>query len=142
LLPIESLKKEIPVLIFQTLTVGVSLFLLWAYGSLLDFFPWGSNEAYVIWEPLVLYFIVPSFLIIGCIIMLISKSRNLVTIGLHLFLVGLAFTIPSLMGFDLESDLRGRWCGVIVSITVTVFAVKGIICSIYRIPSKTSGAED
>jgi|GEM_PF-6301471 len=102
--------------------MGVSLFLFVAYSSLLDFFPWGSAKAYVIWEPLVLSFVVPALVIIGVLFLLAAKSKFYINLGVHYVLIGLTSTIPSFIGFDLETDVLGRWFGVSVAfISACVF---------------------
>jgi len=128
--------KEILLLLTLFLAFSVSVFLLWAYTGLLDFFPWGDSDSYVIWEPLVLYFIVPPLVLIGCLIILLSSQRRFLLVGLHLLIIGLSFTLPSVFGFDLRTDLKGRWCGVFVSIIATVLTMTDIINTIKRVNEK------
>ena len=125
--------KEILSLFVLTIALAVSLFLFWAYSLLLDFFPWGNDKAYVIWEPLVRYFIVPGYLTIGCLVILLSKQRNYAILGFHLLFIGLSFTLPSVFGFDSDTDLKGRWCGVVVSVIAAVLTINDILNLIRRL---------
>ena len=124
--------KEIPILLALFLAFVVSVFLLWAYTGLLDFFPWGDSNSYVIWEPLVLYFIVPPLILVGCLLILLSKQKGRQLLGLHLLIIGLSFTLPSVFGFDLQTDLKGRWCGVFVSAIAALLTTTDILKAIKR----------
>jgi hypothetical protein len=135
---LKSLKSDVLILSILLPAFAVSLFLLWAYSSLLNFFPWGNGNAYVIWEPLVLYFIVPVLIFVGCLTSLLSKQKAHRIPGLHLLFIGLSFTLPGAIGFDLETDLRGRWGGVLVSIIATVLIVTDISKAIKRIKTLAS----
>ena len=105
---------------------GICTFLFYAYAHLLDFFPWGNNNAYVIWEPLVDYFILPSFFAVG-VIKVLASSKNTSTRRDLLFLtVGLMLSLPPIIGFDLATDLAGRWTGVItalLSVLLTIYVI-------------------
>jgi hypothetical protein len=124
--------KGLLILLTIFLAFGASAFLSWGYSSLLDFFPWGDNKSYVIWEPLVLYFIVPPLILVGCFLILLSKQRRNQLLGLHLLIIGLSFTLPSVFGFDLETDLKGRWCGVLVAVFATILTTSDILKEIKR----------
>jgi hypothetical protein len=113
----KVLKNEVIILTVVAIATATNLFLFWAYGGLLDFFPWGDRNAYVIWEPLVLDFIVPSFLAVALLMIVLSKSRSVIVVGAHCLLIGISHMLPIFFDFDLPSDLQGRWTGVIVSVT-------------------------
>lgn len=81
----------------------------------------------MIWEPLVLYFIVPPLIFVGCALILLSKQKRNQFVGLHLLIIGLSFTLPSVLGFDLDTDLKGRWSGVLVAVFATVLTTTDIL---------------
>lgn len=114
--------------------LGACLFLGWAYSHLLDFFPWGSNSAYVIWEPLVLYFILPAFFTVG-IITVLTSGKNAPRSNFLFLAVGVLLALPVLLGFDLETDQAGRWAGVLtamVSALLVLFVMREQILKIVR----------
>lgn len=100
-------------------TFIVSTFLLYAYTTLLDFFPWGDSHAYVVWEPLVIYLILPPMAALACVIIFFSKQQKFITIGIQLLFIAISFRLPSVFGFDESTDLLGRWVGVGVSAIAT-----------------------
>jgi hypothetical protein len=121
---------NIVLLILALLICG---FLFVAYSLLLDFFPWGNSRAYVIWEPLVTNFIVPLFFAFG-ILRLFAIRNGSYILSRYIFLViGFILLLPSWLGFDLEADTSGRWCGVITSLTSALFLVVEILTSLREI---------
>jgi hypothetical protein len=125
--------KEIAILISLVFAFGASVFLWWGFSSLMDFFPWGDSNSYVIWEPLVLYFIAPPLTLTGCLQILLSGQKKNQLLGLHLLVIGLSFTLPSVFGFDLETDFKGRWCGVSVSTIAILLTTSDILKTIKTI---------
>lgn len=100
------------------------VFLFVGYSSLLTFFPWGDDKAYVIWEPLLVYFIFPGFLVFGIVQLLTFKSNF--KYRYTLLLVGFMLLLPTLLGFDLETDKVGRWSGVITSLIAIIWIGAGV----------------
>ena len=100
----------------------VCSFLFIGYSALLDFFPWGSNKSYVIWEPLVIYYIIPGFICVGVLNLFIHKSGDRLSCLIYL-IIGLFTTIPVLAGFDLEEDDSGRWLGVLSSVLSIILII-------------------
>ena len=106
-------------LILVISTILISLFIFWGFSSLLDFFPWGDSKAYVIWEPLLLYFIVPIFVTVGFLFVLLNKRIR--KTGFYIFIIGLLLLLPSFFGFDMGTDLIGRWSGVVIPLLSMIF---------------------
>lgn len=113
-------------MIFKLLNVSIlvgglltCIFLFVGYSSLLSFFPWGDDNAYVIWEPLLIYFIFPAFMIFGIVQPLAFKNHYR-----HRFIIlfiGIMLLLPSWLGFDLATDKPGRWSGVVTAFISTLW---------------------
>jgi len=97
------------------------------FSTLLDFFPWGSNDAYVIWEPLLVYYLIPCFVLLGFLrLILIRKTRYFFS-KITFFIASVLLYIPSFIGFDLPTDIFSRWIGVIcplILILIFLFEIK------------------
>ena len=95
------------------LAIVICLLVFLMFSTLIDFFPWGDNKSYVIWEPLIINFIIPGFIFLGGIRLLIKPKINSVLGMLSFFITAFILSMPSYFGFDLESDLVGRWIGIV-----------------------------
>lgn len=104
----------------------ICAFFVYAFSTLLDFFPWGNNSSYVIWEPLIIYFIIPLFILLGLVRIIILSTSN-VFFNMLYFLIALMLYLPSHFGFDLESDSFGRWIGVISMLIAFILTIIDVI---------------
>lgn len=120
-------------IVLLVLALLVCCFLFVAYSLLLDFFPWGNGRAYVIWEPLLINFIVPLFFAFGILRFLSTKNDSYILSRCVLLIIALILLTPSWLDFDLETDTPGRWGGVITSLTSALFLVVEILISLRRI---------
>jgi len=118
--------KRIIYIGFLLAALGICCFLFVAYSDLLDFFPWGDNKAYVVWEPLVIYFILPFFIIFGIVKVLVSKRGDPVLPSLLFLIIAFLLSLPVFIGFVLETDAGGRWTGVLTAI-LSVFLIVSVI---------------
>jgi hypothetical protein len=101
-----------------------------AYTEMLDFFPWGNNNAYVIWGILLIYVIIPSFFAIGIAKIILAKwARSIYSVVLFME-VAVIIMIPPLIGFDYAEDMFGRWAGVITSLIAIALITIDIVKSI------------
>ena len=116
---------------FNIITLVISILCSLIIGSffsmLLDFFPWGDKGAYVIWEPLLLNYIIPYFIVVGILKIFINRRINFLYGKMSFFIAVFLFAIPSFIGFDLAADFLARWIGVISSlilICIFIFEIK------------------
>ena len=110
------------------------IFLFVGYSSLLDFFPWGNDKAYVIWEPLLVYYIIPGFIMSGIVQLLALKGN-----AKHRYIsmvVGFMLLLPTWLNFDLETDKLGRWSGVVTSFVSILWIIANLFSLISLIRHK------
>lgn len=129
--------KRIINISISIISIFNGLFFSYAFSSLLDFFPWGSRSNYVIWEPLLINYIIPGLILIGVIRLITLKTNNIIFKSLY-FSLAFMFYLPISFGFDLETDTFGRWIGVIVSVLSILLATFDIyfIQMRYWLPKK------
>lgn len=110
-------------ILLRIAALSTCLFLSWSYSTSLDSFPWGNNNAYMIWALLLYYVILPAFFIYGVIrffhgVVTHSTTKEKTYLNaapLYLFLTFLLI-IPVWTGFEGETGIKGRWTGIITSL--------------------------
>lgn len=99
------------------------VFVGYLYTSILSFFPWGQTNSYFIWGLLIYNIIIPLVLVVGLLrLFLLPKSKYFFQ-NLSFFIVGLLLYLPFGYGFDSETDLMGRWLGVITALIAIVLLI-------------------
>lgn len=99
------------------------LFIGYLYTSILSFFPWGQTKSYFIWGLLIYNIIIPLVLAAGILrLFFLPRSKHLFQ-KLSFFIVGILLYLPFGYGFDSETDLWGRWLGVITAIIAIVLLI-------------------
>lgn len=106
---------------FLLLTLITNLIISAFYSCLIDIFPWGDSKAYVIWAPLIVYFIIPGFLVASVFRFVLLKEDSGGFWKLSFLIVAILFYVPILVGFDSEADQLGRWLGVLLLLVSVSF---------------------
>jgi membrane-anchored protein YejM (alkaline phosphatase superfamily) len=113
--------KEGKILLLTNILILVPSMILiaivgFSFTTILDFFPWGNADAYVVWELLIVRFIIPYFIVTGVVRLLINYLESSIYSKFSFFVVAILLYIPSYIGFDLATDILARWSGVIISV--------------------------
>jgi hypothetical protein len=110
-------------ILLRIAALSATLFLSYAYSTSLDSFPWGRNSAYMFWVLLLYYFILPAFFIYGVIRFFhgvlthaATKERIYLTSAPLFLFITFLLIIPVWMGIEAETDIKGRWTGVLTSL--------------------------